>query len=504
MNEGLKTMRKALAAFLIIAGIVASWFAQERLNTRREALGLTRTAVISNAPPVLAFTTVALGGFRGLIANLLWIRTSDLQDDGKYFEAVQLADWITKLQPHFTGVWVYQAWNMAYNISVKFPEVNDRWLWVQRAVELLRDEGLRYNPDQALMYRELSWIFHHKMGQQLDDAHWVYKREWSKLMEEVLPGGRLDRSSLLDPKTPEDRARAKKLRETYKLDPVLMKRADDTYGPFDWRLPEAHAIYWAMIGIDHSPEQDKVPLRREIFQPMLAAFMHGRIITNKFMPGQVDLGPNLEMVANASKAYEDAIAAEPEYAEHFGRAHRNFLREAIYFLFAENREAEARKWFEFIRKHYGFTAETGITEGTSLMDYVLGEINENANQTSRDRVTAIITGLIGRAFTSLADGNDEESASYDRLAKQLYENYKKRTDFGGSKTRVALTSYAQVKENVLRALLAPAEEVNPEYQKILRTKLNLPADWGATPSTNAPPQGAGPTNNPPASAVAPR
>jgi hypothetical protein len=57
---------------------------------------------------MLAFTTVALGGFRGLISNLLWMRANDLQMDDKYFEAAQLADWITDLEPHFAQVWHFR------------------------------------------------------------------------------------------------------------------------------------------------------------------------------------------------------------------------------------------------------------------------------------------------------------------------------------------------------------------------------------------------------------
>ena len=59
---------------------------------------------------------------------------------------VQLADWITKLQPHFVTVWVHQAWNMAYNISIKFTDPADRWNWVRRGIELLRDEGCAITP----------------------------------------------------------------------------------------------------------------------------------------------------------------------------------------------------------------------------------------------------------------------------------------------------------------------------------------------------------------------
>jgi hypothetical protein len=90
----------AVAAVLLIAVS----FLQRQLNRQRAVLGLTRVAPLENAPPVLAFTTVALGGFRGLIANALWIRANDLQQEDKFFEQVQLSDWITKLEPSFVQV----------------------------------------------------------------------------------------------------------------------------------------------------------------------------------------------------------------------------------------------------------------------------------------------------------------------------------------------------------------------------------------------------------------
>src|SRR4051812_47399843 len=164
------------AVLLVLVSLFQRSLNKERANPR---LGLTRGVGLgSNAPPVLAFTTVALGGFRGLIANALWIRASELQDDEKFFEMVQLSDWITKLEPHFTQVWTHQAWNMAYNISVKFQDPADRWRWLQRGIQLLRDEGIRLNPDEAMMYQQLSWMFQQKLGQSLDDAHVFYKQSW--------------------------------------------------------------------------------------------------------------------------------------------------------------------------------------------------------------------------------------------------------------------------------------------------------------------------------------
>ena len=241
------TMNARLKKFLLL-GLAAVLFVgvsqiQKALNRDRKELGLTRVEPLENAPPVLAFTTVALGGFRGLIANALWIRASDLQDEDKFFEMAQLADWITKLEPHYVQVWLVQGWNMAYNISVKFKDFHDRWRWVQRGIALLRDDGLRFNPNETLIYRELAWFFQHKMGQNLDDANVTYKQEWLKEMNAVLGTNDVQFAELLNPQTDEVRARYQLLTNKYKLDPAFMQKLNEEFGPLEWRLPEAHAIY---------------------------------------------------------------------------------------------------------------------------------------------------------------------------------------------------------------------------------------------------------------------
>lgn len=173
---------------LILVG--ASGILQSSLNRQRldPALGLTRVQKLDNAPPVLAFTTVALGSFRGIIANILWTRASKMQEEGRFFEMVQLSDWITKLHPHFSQVWVYQAWNMSFNISVRFADFVDRWRWVRRGIELLRDQGVQYNPKDVLIYRELAWQFQFKIGYDLDEAHRFCKMELYNEMNGVFGG----------------------------------------------------------------------------------------------------------------------------------------------------------------------------------------------------------------------------------------------------------------------------------------------------------------------------
>ena len=86
---------KAVLILIALVCLLGTFLNQRNMNTFRRENQLTHTEQIDNMPPTLAFTTVVLGGFRGLIANVLWVRAMQMQEDGKFFEMAQLGDWIT-------------------------------------------------------------------------------------------------------------------------------------------------------------------------------------------------------------------------------------------------------------------------------------------------------------------------------------------------------------------------------------------------------------------------
>ena len=183
---------------LAVAFFFGASMQQPRINQQRADLQLFLTDELHSAlPPDLAFLATALGSFRGLAVDFLWIRSENLKQDGKYFEALQLSEWLCKLQPRFASVWMYHAWNMAFNISVGTYSPEQRWKWVYNGVKLLRDQGIQYNPKDVGIYRELAWIFFFKMGDIMDDYHLIYKRAFAGIFERVL--GRLT----VDPDRPE-------------------------------------------------------------------------------------------------------------------------------------------------------------------------------------------------------------------------------------------------------------------------------------------------------------
>lgn len=472
-----KPYKLALLALALVLLVVAG-VQQQRLNRQRLELGLTRVAPLENAPPVLAFTTVALGGFRGLIANLLWIRANDMQNEDRYFEQVQLSDWITKLEPTFVQVWLVQAWNMAYNISVKFRDPYDRWRWVQQGIELLRDQGIRYNPKEALLYRELAWFYQHKMGQNLDDAHLIYKYEWAREMTRALGGPRPNFDELLNPQTPEARARVEHLHGKLKMDPAIMKRADELYGPLEWRLPEATAIYWAMVGLENSTKKDQTTLRRVIFQCLHMNVMRGRIVAVA-PDGSYIFGPDLGKIGMAHDGYSRMLAEESDKRVVVERAHKNFLREAIFLLYTHNRLAEAEKWMKVLKEKY----PDGMEPTWTVEQYALTRMTTSISDLNHNRTKALIEGLISQNLENLALDNDDRADGLLRMARQIWQYYNsnvtQRPD--ALKLEPLDQMYARIRDNIID----PVAGIRPEYAARIRTKLNLPAP--TLPATNAAP-----------------
>jgi hypothetical protein len=504
-----KAMLAALAALLCFGASLV----QRNLVKDREALGLTRYTELKGAPPVLAMTTVALGGFRGLISNLLWIRANDLQDNDKFFEMVQLSDWITKLEPHFTQVWLHQAWNMAYNISVKFKDPADRWRWVERGIELLRDDGLRYNPDDVLIHRELAWFFQHKMGANLDDAHIYYKQMWVKEMSQIFKGSRPNWDELINPQTEDAKRRVELLTNKYKMDPVFMKEVDERNGPLEWRMPEASAIYWAEKGLDAAKRNpgrinpdDLITLRRVVYQSMQLSFQRGRVVEEKHF----ELGPNLDIIPKVSAAYEQAMEEDAKNRDHIETAHRNLLKDVVFFLYTYNREADAVKWYKYLAEKYPNkplleSRPDSFPRNLSLESYAIGRIEEEVGDPGADKITAVIGGLETMAYRSMAIDEDDRAAGLDRLCQKIWNKYDAKIRGNDAAVgRVALPPLKDIKRDVLKRMLNGG--LPPELAAVLATKtgqkwpqpvekaapeIPAPASNAATnvpagPATNAP------------------
>ena len=176
---------QALACLVVVSLVVGAGLLHGPLTHLRQTHEL---ALPYNTAGRLNVLTIAPGGFRAIIINYLWITSNQLKQEGRIFDAVQRANLICEFQPRFPAVWTFQAWNMAWNISVTAHTPDERWLWVQNGIRLLRDKGIPYNPKSVTLYQELAWIFFSKMASDTDQMHMTYKRRWAVEMQELLGG----------------------------------------------------------------------------------------------------------------------------------------------------------------------------------------------------------------------------------------------------------------------------------------------------------------------------
>ncbi len=337
-----------IAGALLAAAVLNRQLTNSRLihSPAHAGPGDDGTAIRRPAAPGVALASVLLGGFRGIIADMLWIRAVDLQQRGRYFELVQLADWITALEPQFTEVWALQAWNMAYNISVLMPDDDSRWRWVENGITLLRDRALRANPFDPYLCFELGWLFQHKIGGQADDHTDAYKVRWARHMMAHLAHDRRPGFSSPAAGTPLGDAPT----GVAGLDITLMQAIEDRYGALDWRVGEAHAVYWAFAGVLMNPERPGILMcRRMLYQSMVSLF-EGGSLTVHLESGTFVFSPDFELLPGVITAFEEALqcgrdTTAPEAYEHF-------LRRAIRLLVFYHRQTEARQLYGILHARF--------------------------------------------------------------------------------------------------------------------------------------------------------
>ncbi len=343
METILKQCKKAALNVILLGMVgvvllVASGLQSRSLRAERHgALGHYNAGYSADVPPMITFVSVALGGFRGVIADLLWLRVSKMQEEQRFVELVQLSDWITKLEPHMAEVWVFHAWNMSYNVSVLMSRPEDKWRWVQNGIELLRDEGLPLNPRSATLHRELGWIFQHKLGMDGDSASWYYRREWARYVSAYLgeDGGIPDDEGIL----------ASELEASLKMDTATMVEIETEFGKIDWRMPMAHSLYWGWTGLKLAGDSEKLPCRRMVYTSLMEMSRRNGILVGDLDAENAKFRarPNTALINPTLKFIEDTMAMHDFSGIRF--AYMGLLREGMHLQLAEGRQVEARRLY---------------------------------------------------------------------------------------------------------------------------------------------------------------
>ena len=472
---------------------------------------LPKEPTLERLPPELVFTTMLLGGFRGILINFLWMRAMELKDRGEYFELVQLSDWIGLLEPHIPEVWVFNAWNLSYNISVKFPPP-ERWHWVHEGISLLRDRALTYIPDSPEIYQEISWIFYHKISSPVDEAHAYYKREWAKLMRDAL--GNTPLKELASPpsykeliedenvqKTVssfqkeglnifkdwekiskdgflhlpqrlkdylahpsflkiETYMRSKILRDRFRLNPEFMMKIEDKYVPFDWKSASAHSLYWIEVGKKNTKMRE-IDYSRMVYFSLIHLLEGGRIDFKKIGNEEIILtSPQLNIAPILNDFYEKTLqVVEEGLAIGVRSSHLNFLRKVILLSYIMDDLPFAHQYYQYMKERY--PEEIG---GLSFSEYISSRLVKRLKEASISEIASMLFGFLYQAYWYLAVGVDERYVGLKSLAQIIYN----RASIEQPHFQKLFPTFESLKESVFRRAV---EEFPPPLSLSLRKRL---------------------------------
>jgi hypothetical protein len=106
---------------------------------------------------------LVLTGSRGLTICVLWYNARDKQDKHEFNQAEMLIRTVMKLQPHFATPWLYQSWNLAFNVPTELRGVKDKYFYISRGINLL-GQGERINHDNCEMRFFTGFYTQQKIG----------------------------------------------------------------------------------------------------------------------------------------------------------------------------------------------------------------------------------------------------------------------------------------------------------------------------------------------------
>jgi hypothetical protein len=106
---------------------------------------------------------LTLTGSRGLAVCYLWMVAQDKKMRHEWNELEMVVRSLIKLQPHFISPWIFQSWNLTYNVSVECDRVKDKYFYIARGIELLAD-GERQNRNSPILRHNIGFFTQGKFG----------------------------------------------------------------------------------------------------------------------------------------------------------------------------------------------------------------------------------------------------------------------------------------------------------------------------------------------------
>jgi hypothetical protein len=229
-----------------------------------------------------------------------------------------------------------------------------------------------------------------------------------------------------------------------------MQEINQTYGPvswedpnnhlpLDWRHPDTHAIYWAVLGLKTAGKEafsvGEANTDRTVGHSLQNLFYGGRIFiydipldpnaeaADQQITKEVFLRPDLGMFDSCNSArlavlekYEP-IASGGTY-QSLQDGHRNVLRNAVLLFYQAGHYEQAREIYNLLRELYP-SDEVNVPLVQFARNYLFGKLeNIGLNDAQRS-----IQMLLRESYFRYALRDDDEAFGREKMAEELHKHY---------------------------------------------------------------------------------
>ena len=434
----------------------------------------------SELPASIQVAGVVLGPLKGLLVDVLWWRSERLMENKEFFEALQLSDWITSLHPTYPSVWSYQGFNLAFNISHNFSNLEERWDWILEGIKLLRDKGIKFNPDwehNRDIRFELVHIFYRKIEGVSDTESKKFQDKWTlemlkyfergdrqeleeivsapseieqllrdvdiaKLSNEFEGEGKTLRLMIetnqfsyrsLKKDTPENLSynsaivkiiyflKRRAIEQELNMDVERILQTDKEFGPFDWRTHHAQIVYWGMVEKYDSFKLRGLNYSEYILASMLSSFYNGRVVFSE-KNDYFQKTHNLEILPKLHSffsfiLFESNLDEGSKKFKRFSRIYRDFLERSIVITYTYNQVEASRELFEHYKKYFA--------EGDSVTfeQYVIQGFSRSVRVENKGARRAFLESILYKAIKDAFRGEWDTYHGHIRIAKLIHKTH---------------------------------------------------------------------------------
>jgi len=125
-------------------------------------------------------TLAALGGFRGIAANFLWLEVTSAWEEQQWTRLRTLADMVVLLQPRVSFFWENAGWHVAYNASVSVEKYSgetkgaknvESMRWIKQGIDFY-ERGIQAIPEKPKLYEMLALLYQQRLGDHEKAAYY--------------------------------------------------------------------------------------------------------------------------------------------------------------------------------------------------------------------------------------------------------------------------------------------------------------------------------------------